>query len=112
RRRGSCRYDPRPMESLTQAVIHYGLPLIFGIVLLEQIGLPIPAMPFLVVGGALAVDGDFSAPRMLGLAVVASVLAHSLWYWLGLRQGKRVLEVLCPVSPPPGPCGRPHASLL
>lgn len=100
------------MDSLTQAVIHYGLPLIFAIVLLEQIGLPIPAMPFLVVGGALAVDGDFSAPRMLGLAVVASVLADSLWYWLGVRQGNRILKVLCRISLSPDSCVRQTESLF
>jgi len=44
------------MAELTPYVIAYGLPLIFGIVLLEQLGAPIPALPVLIVAGALAVD--------------------------------------------------------
>jgi len=100
------------MTQLTEAVILYGLPLIFGIVLLEQLGAPIPAIPFLVVGGALAVDRDLSAPRILLVAVAASVLADSLWYWLGLRQGNRILRFLCRISLSPDSCVRQTESLF
>ncbi|HEY1251021.1 MAG TPA: VTT domain-containing protein [Thermoanaerobaculia bacterium] len=100
------------MAQLTDAVIHYGLPLIFVIVLLEQIGLPIPAMPILIVGGALAVDRDLSAPKILGIAVLASILADTLWYWLGRRQGRRVLKLLCKVSLSPDSCVRQTESVF
>jgi membrane protein DedA with SNARE-associated domain len=100
------------MAQLTEAVILYGLPLIFGIVLLEQLGAPIPAIPILIVGGALAVDRDLSAPRVLGVAVLASVLADSLWYWLGLRQGSRILKLLCRISLSPDSCVRQTESLF
>ena len=46
------------MAQLTAYVIAYGLPLIFGIVLLEQLGAPIPAIPVLIVAGALSMDGQ------------------------------------------------------
>jgi len=100
------------MEQLTHAVIVYGLPLIFVVVLLEQLGAPIPAIPVLIVGGALAVDRDLSAPRILAVAVLASVLADSIWYWLGRRQGQRILKTLCRISLSPDSCVRQTEALF
>ena len=48
------------MQQLAYYVSKYGLSLIFVNVLLEQLGLPIPAIPVLVVAGALAVERDLS----------------------------------------------------
>ena len=65
----ACRYDRRAMSPLTQYVLTYGLPLIFGVVLLEQLGAPIPAIPVLIVAGALAVERDLAAWKVLLVAV-------------------------------------------
>jgi len=86
------------VAELTPYVIAYGLPLIFGIVLLEQLGAPIPALPVLIVAGALAVDRNLSAVQILTVAVVASLLADSVWYVLGRLRGPRVLKTLCRIS--------------
>ena len=40
----------------------YGVLIVFGTVLLEQIGLPIPAMPILIAAGALAAGGEIGWP--------------------------------------------------
>jgi membrane protein DedA with SNARE-associated domain len=100
------------MAQLTEAVIRYGLPLVFVIVLLEQLGLPIPAIPILIVAGALAVDRGLSAPMILTVAVGASVVADTLWYWLGRRLGRRVLKLLCRISLSPDSCVRQTESLF
>jgi membrane protein DedA with SNARE-associated domain len=84
----------------------YGLALVFANVLAEQLGLPIPALPALVVAGALAAEGKFSAPLTLLLAVTASVIADLVWYELGRRQGNRILKTLCRVSLSPDTCVR------
>ena len=94
------------MAPLTHYVMAYGLPLIFGIVLLEQLGAPIPALPVLLVAGALSVDGDLSAPHVLLVAVMASVIADALWFSLGRRQGNRILKTLCKISLSPDSCVR------
>lgn len=94
------------MESLTQYVAAYGLPLIFAVVLIEQLGAPIPAIPILVVAGALAVDGGLSAVPVLLVAVAASLLADSSWFVLGRRQGIRILKTLCRISLSPDSCVR------
>jgi membrane protein DedA with SNARE-associated domain len=87
-------------------VARHGLPLIFVNVLGEQLGLPIPAMPTLIVAGALAVERNFRASLALLLAVLASVIADGVWFLLGRRHGFRILKTLCRVSLSPDSCVR------
>src|SRR4029453_6166908 len=94
------------MAELTQYVLTYGLPLVFGIVLLEQLGAPIPAPPVLIVAGALSRNGQLSSALVLVVAVGASVLADSVWYALGRRRGQRILKTLCRISLSPDSCVR------
>jgi membrane protein DedA with SNARE-associated domain len=101
-----------PMAELPQYVSTYGLPLIFGFVLLEQLGAPIPALPVLIVAGALAVNRDLSAVQVLAVAVVASLLADSVWYGLGRLQGNRILKRLCQISLSPDSCVRQTESIF
>src|SRR6266542_4248579 len=94
------------MTTLVSLVVSYGLVLVFANVLAEQLGLPIPALPTLVVAGALAADGMLSAPLTLLAAVAASVLADFVWFELGRRQGHRILKTLCRISLSPDTCVR------
>lgn len=94
------------MSALVGLIAAYGLALVFVNVLAEQLGLPIPALPTLVVAGALAAEGKFSAPLTLLAAVGASVIADLIWYELGRRQGSRILKTLCRVSLSPDTCVR------
>ena len=101
------------MAQLTEAVILYGLPLIFGIVLLEQLGAPIPAIPILVVGGALAVDRDLSAPQVLGRrGARLGPRRHSV-VLAGSPAGQRgSCRLLCRISLSPDSCVRQTESLF
>lgn len=94
------------MSGLMDLIATYGLGLVFANVLAEQLGLPIPALPTLIVAGALAADGKFSAGLTLLAAVGASVIADLLWYELGRRQGGRILKTLCRISLSPDTCVR------
>ena len=100
------------MSTLTQYVLTYGLPLIFGIVLLEQLGAPIPAIPVLIVAGALAVERDLAAWKVLAVAVAASVIADLLWYGLGRAKGHKILKTLCRISLSPDSCVRQTESVF
>jgi membrane protein DedA with SNARE-associated domain len=100
------------MSALTQYVLTYGLPLIFAVVLLEQLGAPIPAMPVLIVAGALSVDRDVSAVKVLLVAVVASVIADAVWFALGRARGHRILKTLCRISLSPDSCVRQTESVF
>jgi len=100
------------MQHLALYVSRYGLTLIFVNVLFEQLGLPIPAIPVLIVAGALAVEKDLSVPAVLLVAVVASVLADAAWFLVGRRYGFRVLKTLCRVSLSPDSCVRQTTSIF
>jgi membrane protein DedA with SNARE-associated domain len=100
------------MDAIKQYVVDYGLPLIFIVVFLAQLGVPIPALPVLVVAGALAVDRDLSITQILAISVLASVIADFAWYWLGRRQGYRILRTLCKISLSPDSCVRQTESLF
>lgn len=100
------------MQQLTAYVAKYGLPLVFANVFIEQLGLPIPALPTLIVAGALAVEKDIRAPQVLFVAVLASLIADTLWYALGRRHGYRILKTLCRVSLSPDSCVRQTSSIF
>lgn len=91
---------------MNRLVAQYGLALVFANVLLEQLGLPIPAIPTLVVAGALAAEGELSAWAVFGVAFVACMIGDGLWYLAGRRYGRRVMTLLCRVSLSPDSCVR------
>ncbi|MBS1227750.1 MAG: DedA [Proteobacteria bacterium] len=76
---------------------------VFLNVLLQQIGLPVPAVPTLLLAGSLATSSG-SLGQLLAAAIVASVLADWLWYWSGRLFGYRVLASLCKLSINPSSC--------
>lgn len=94
------------MKDLVSLLLRHGTSLVFGNVLLEQLGLPIPAVPTLVVAGALAADGKLSLATLLFVAYVATVGADTLWFFLGRRHGQRILKALCRMSLSPDTCVR------
>ncbi len=72
-------------------------------VLLQQLGLPVPAVPTLLLAGSLAATPG-SLGKVLAAAVLASVIADWLWYWSGRLFGYRVLAGLCKLSINPSSC--------
>ena len=82
----------------------FGLGIVFFNVLLEQLGLPIPALPTLVVAGALAADGRLPGLQVGALALLACVLGDSAWYLAGRIYGGRVMKLLCRMSLTPDIC--------
>lgn len=92
------------MDRLSIAITHYGPWLVFLNVLAEQLGLPIPALPTLIVGGALAAAGGLSAPFVLLAALAACLLADGLWYLVGRRYGQRLVRTVCRISESPEVC--------
>jgi membrane protein DedA with SNARE-associated domain len=94
------------MTRLFRLVIHYGIGLVFANVFAEQIGAPIPAVPTLVVAGALTRDGRMSSTHLMMAAVSASLIADWIWFALGRRFGYRILRTLCRISLSPDSCVR------
>ncbi len=94
------------MEEIIARLIEYGLLLVFANVFLEQIGMPIPALPTLVVAGALTARSHRDLTALLVVALIASVLADTIWFQLGRWQGHRVLRTVCRLSLSPDSCVR------
>jgi membrane protein DedA with SNARE-associated domain/rhodanese-related sulfurtransferase len=94
------------VQYIVSLVTQYGLALVFANVLVEQLGLPIPAVPTLVVAGALAAEGQFPVAAVLVLAFAACTIGDGLWYAAGRAWGRRVLRLLCRISLSPDTCVR------
>lgn len=92
------------MQELAALIGQYGLLVIFALVLLEQLGLPLPALPALVVAGALSAAGELSLPALFGAAVLACLIGDAAWFAAGRRYGNRVLATLCRLSLSPDIC--------
>jgi membrane protein DedA with SNARE-associated domain/rhodanese-related sulfurtransferase len=94
------------MNEASAFVSQYGEILVFAVVLAEQIGLPLPAVPILLLAGALAGAGKIDVTGAIVLSVIACVAGDLLWYELGRRQGRRALNLLCRISLEPDSCVR------
>ena len=92
------------MEQMTGLLAQHGLALVFLNVFLTQAGVPVPAVPLMIVAGALSVHGGFSAGAVIAMAVIASLLGDALWYAGGRLYGHRVLKTLCRISIEPDSC--------
>ena len=100
------------MEELLEYVVRYRYLLLFVFVFAEQIGLPLPALPILLAGGALARTGQLHLGLALLIAVTASALSDVLWYEIGRRRGAKVLNLLCRISLEPDSCVRRTENLF
>ena len=92
------------MHEVIEFLLRYGYWVLFANVLLEQAGLPIPAIPTLLAMGALTGTGHFSLAADLALAVAACLAADTVWFHLGRTRGHRILNFLCRMSLEPDSC--------
>jgi membrane protein DedA with SNARE-associated domain/rhodanese-related sulfurtransferase len=90
----------------TQILLTYGYLLLFAWVMIEQLGIPLPATPILLASGALSAQHEFSFPLALLAGVLGSIMADTIWYLIGRRFGHHVLRILCRLSLEPTLCVR------
>lgn len=91
---------------MTDILHRHGALVLFSVVLAEQLGLPLPALPLLVAAGVLIGTGHLGLFAAVGAAVAATLLADWLWYVAGQRRGRSVLALLCRISLEPDTCIR------
>jgi membrane protein DedA with SNARE-associated domain/rhodanese-related sulfurtransferase len=94
------------VDESIQFLVQHGKSILFWFVFVEQIGLPLPAMPLLIAAGALAGAGKMSVAAAIGIPVMASAGPDLLWYYLGRTRGGQVLGILCRISLEPDSCIR------
>jgi membrane protein DedA with SNARE-associated domain/rhodanese-related sulfurtransferase len=92
------------MDSLLHIIEAYGLWVVFFSVLLDQGGLPVPSYPAIIVTAALASSGGQPLLPILGVAVMAALIADLAWFAGGRRYGTSLLRLMCKVSLSPESC--------
>jgi len=88
---------------LSQALQQDAVAIVFLNVLLMQLGLPIPAVPTLLLAGSLSA-APIDLGKILAAAMLASVVADWIWYRAGRLFGYRLLAGLCKLSINPASC--------
>ena len=91
-------------QQLLLGLAQYGLGIVALNVLLNQVGLPVPVIPTLVLAGALGANGQLPLAAIFLAAVLACLAADCGWYWVGQKYGIRVLKTLCRISLEPDSC--------
>jgi len=92
------------MNKMFDFLTDHGLAVVFITVFAEQLGLPLPAVPWLMVAGALVVQGKMNWLLLIAVAFIASLLADLIWFYLGRHYGNRILGFMCRVSLEPDFC--------
>jgi len=87
-------------------LLHTTYPILLVSVFARQLCLPVPAVLFLLSGGALAGAGRLSVTGILVVAVLGCLLGDLVWFEAGRLRGKRVLRLLCAVASDPSYCIR------
>ncbi|HEY3301211.1 MAG TPA: DedA family protein/thiosulfate sulfurtransferase GlpE [Methylophilaceae bacterium] len=99
------------VANIINLIQQYGLFIVFANVFCEQIGLPVPAYPTLLVTGALLTQGNYSAVALLLIAVSGALIADFFWFFSGRKYGNKVMAKLCKISLSPDSCVRQTESI-
>lgn len=76
----------------TELLAHWGYLALFLLVVLGNIGLPVPEETILVLAGYMCWRGELNVLIVLVIAIVSAVGGDNVGYWLGHRWGKATLQ--------------------
>lgn len=96
----ACPYEIRMVHFLEV----YSYWLIFGMVLAECLGIPIPSYPALILAATMVKTMHFSLGGLVAVAALAGLLGDQVWYILGRVRGRSVLQFLCSITLNPDSC--------
>jgi membrane protein DedA with SNARE-associated domain/rhodanese-related sulfurtransferase len=82
----------------------FGVLVVIVNVLLDQIGLPVPALPTLIVAGAVVANSNAAAAALFLGATAACLIPDLSWFVAGRVYGSRVMKALCRISLNPDSC--------
>jgi membrane protein DedA with SNARE-associated domain len=84
-----------PLASITSFIdahSQWALLLMFGLLLLESFGLPLPGETALIACGVLASQGALPIVWVIVVAALAAILGDNLGYWVARKGGRRLLS--------------------
>ena len=84
----------------------HGVLALFALLFAKRMGIPVPALPFLLLAGARGASDGVFALSALAAGSLAAVLADGIWFVAGRRYGRSVLALMCRISVSPGSCIR------
>src|SRR5436190_2669527 len=94
------------MNETLEFLVRHGATVLFAAVFVEQMGIPLPAAPWLLAAGALSATGKMNSFAALSAATLSVLVADLIWFYLGRYGGHRVLSLLCRISLEPDSCVR------
>lgn len=80
------------MPDLSELPQHWGYVAIFLVVVLGNVGLPVPEETVLALAGYLVREGVLRLPLTLAVGVLAAVAGDNVGYWMGRRLGRPTIE--------------------
>jgi len=86
------------MSSVLGLLVRHAYVLLFGWVLIEQAGIPVPSVPLMLAAGTMSAAQKLHIERALLVVLLACLISDSMWFFLGRRYGTRVLNLLCRFS--------------
>src|SRR3954471_20334143 len=94
------------MSNIEALVRDYGLIIVLVSTFVEQLGLPIPSYPVLLVAGSLSLGAGSSPLSIIVIGGVGAVLGDAVCYMVGRRLGRKALSLVCKISLSPDSCVR------
>ena len=100
------------MSDIINLLVRHGIGVLFAAEFIEQVGIPLPAAPWLLAAGALIGAGKMYWWVALIAAALGSLLGDLIWFYLGRYFGNQVLGFLCRISLEPDSCARRTQNLF
>jgi membrane protein DedA with SNARE-associated domain len=80
------------MKQILSFLAEHGGAVLFVVVLIEQLGLPLPSLPWIIAAGAVAADGRIHLPATL-TGIVAACLISFLTITIGCVRAQQTLTI-------------------
>ncbi len=100
------------MHFPAELFLHYGYVIVFGWVMLEQLGIPLPSTPILLTAGTLTATRHMTIGWVVLAVMTASAISDSVWFHLGGRYGSAVTRLICRFSIEAASCVRRTEDVL
>ena len=88
----AAQHLPGVLRDLEPTLNHYGYLAVFGLVLLEDFGVPVPGETTLILGAVYAGSGKMSIWLVVLLGFVAAVIGDNIGFAIGHFGGRRLVD--------------------
>ena len=79
-------------DQVLAALLTYGLPVLFGVILICSVGIPFPISLMLVAAGSFVEQGEMKLWQVIAVGSLAAVLGDQIGYGLSRWGGRRLIN--------------------